>query len=51
MSIKRLRKILMGSRLSGALWGVKISRFLTNDTSLYLANDTRQHHSYYGRWI
>ena len=31
-------------------WGIKISRFSTNK-SLYLANDTRYHHSYYGRRI
>ena len=31
-------------------WGIKILRFLTNK-SLYLANDTRYRHSYYGRRI
>jgi len=31
-------------------WGIKISRFSTNK-SLYLANDTRYGHSYYGRRI
>ena len=31
-------------------WGIKISRFSTN-SSLYLANDTRYRHSYYGRRI
>jgi len=31
-------------------WGIKISRFSTNK-SLYLANDTRYCHSYYGRRI
>ena len=31
-------------------WGIKISRFSTNK-SLYLANDTRYRHSYYGKWI
>jgi len=31
-------------------WGIKISRFSTNK-SLYLANDTRYRHSYYGRQI
>jgi len=31
-------------------WGIKISRFFTNK-SLYLANDTRYRHSYYGRRI
>ena len=31
-------------------WGIKISRFSTNK-SLYLANDARYLHSYYGRWI
>jgi len=31
-------------------WGIKISRFSTNK-SLYLANDARYRHSYYGRWI
>ena len=31
-------------------WGRKISRFSTNK-SLYLANDTRYRHSYYGRRI
>jgi len=31
-------------------WGIKISRFSTNK-SLYLANDTRYRHSYYGRRI
>jgi len=30
--------------------GMKKSRFSTN-ISLYLANDARQSHSYYGRWI
>ena len=30
--------------------GIKISRFSTNN-SLYLANDTRERHSYYGRRI
>ena len=29
-------------------WGIKISRFSTNK-SLYLANDTKYRHSYYGR--
>ena len=32
------------------MWGIKISRFSTNK-SLYLANDARYRHSYYGRWI
>jgi len=31
-------------------WGIKISRFSTNK-SLYLANDTKYRHSYYGRRI
>jgi len=31
-------------------WGIKISRFFTNK-SLYLANDARYRHSYYGRRI
>ena len=31
-------------------WGLKISRFST-DNSLYLTDDTRYRHSYYGRWI
>ena len=31
-------------------WGMKILRFSTNK-SLYLANDTRSHYSYYGRRI
>ena len=31
-------------------WGIKIWRFSTNK-SLYLANDTRYRHSYYGRRI
>jgi len=31
-------------------WGIKISRFSTNK-SLYLANDTRYRHSYYGKRI
>jgi len=31
-------------------WGIKITRFSTNK-SLYLANDTRYCHSYYGRRI
>ena len=31
-------------------WGIKISRFSTNK-SLYLANDTRYSHSYYGSRI
>jgi len=31
-------------------WGIKISRFSTTK-SLYLANDTRYRHSYYGRRI
>ena len=31
-------------------WGIKISRFSTNK-SLYLANDARYRHSYYGRQI
>jgi len=31
-------------------WGIKILRFSTNE-SLYLANDTRYRHSYYGRRI
>ena len=31
-------------------WGMKISRFSTNK-SLYLADDTRYRHSYYGRRI
>jgi len=31
-------------------WSIKISRFSTNK-SLYLANDTRYRHSYYGRRI
>jgi len=30
--------------------GIRISRFSTNK-SLYLANDARYRHSYYGRWI
>ena len=34
----------------GLRWGIKISRFPTNK-SLYLANDTRYRHSYYGRRI
>ena len=32
------------------MWGIKISRFSTNK-SLYLANDTRYRHSYYGKRI
>ena len=31
-------------------WGIKISRFSTNK-ALYLADDTRYRHSYYGRRI
>jgi len=31
-------------------WGIKISRFYTNK-SVYLTNDTRHRHSYYGRRI
>jgi len=31
-------------------WGIKISRFSTNKW-LYLTNDARHRHSYYGRWI
>jgi len=40
------------TRFGGAnyRWGRKISRFYTNK-SLYLANDTKYRHSYYGRRI
>ena len=31
-------------------WGIKIFRFSTNK-SLYLVNDIREHHTYYGRRI
>ena len=31
-------------------WGIKILRFSTSKL-LYLPNDTRYRHSYYGRWI
>ena len=31
-------------------WGIKIPRFWTNN-SLYIANDTRYRHSYYGKLI
>jgi len=53
MSIKHIRKIPTGSphveaRNTG--WGIKIVRFLTNN-SLYVANDTRQCHSYYAMLI
>jgi len=45
-------KFRRGHPCSGAKdrWGIKISRFSTNK-SLYLANDTRYCHSYYGRRI
>jgi len=45
-------KFRRGHPLWGAKyrWGIKISRFCTNK-SLYLANDTRYRHSYYGRRI
>jgi len=45
-------KFRRGHPLRGAKyrWGRKTSRFSTNK-SLYLANDTRYRHSYYGRWI
>ena len=45
-------KFRWGHPLRGARyrWGIKNSRFSTNK-SLYLANDTRYRHSYYGRWI
>jgi len=45
-------KVRWGHPCGGAKyrWGIKISRFSTNK-SLYLANDTRYRHSYYGRWI
>jgi len=53
MNIKQLCEILIGSPLSGALNigadTYKISRFATSNL-LYLANNTRQHHSYCGRW-
>ena len=54
MSVKHLRKIPTGSPppCGGAKYrsGIKITRFSTNK-SLYLANDTRQQHSYYGTLI
>jgi len=45
-------KFWRGHPLRGAKyrWGIKISRFSTNK-SLYLTNDTRYRHSYYGRRI
>ena len=45
-------KFRRGHPLRGAeyRWGIKIARFSTNK-SLYLANDTRYRHSYYGRRI
>jgi len=45
-------KFLRGQPCMGTKyrWGIKISRFSTNK-SLYLANDTRYRHSYYGRRI
>jgi len=52
-SIKPLHKIPTGSSPEvGAKyrWGIKISRFSTNKW-LYLANDTKYRHSYYGRRI
>jgi len=51
-SIKHFHKIPTGSPLRGARyrWGRKKSRFSTNK-SLYLANDTKYRHSYYGRRI
>ena len=49
---KHLRKIPTGSPLRCAKyrWGIKILRYSTNN-SLYLANDTRWRHSYYGTLI
>ena len=33
-------------------WGIQIAQFFTNKSlPVYLANDTRYRHSYYGRWI
>jgi len=45
-------KFRRGHPLRGAKyrWGRKNSRFSTNK-SLYLANDTKYCHSFYGRWI
>jgi len=45
-------KFRRGHPLRGAKyrWGIKNSQFSTNK-SLYLANDTKCRHSYYGRWI
>ena len=52
--IKHFHKIPTGSvalcRCAKYRWGIKISRFLTSKL-LYLTNDTRQCHSYYGRRI
>jgi len=53
--MKRLHEIPTGSPLGpcgGAKyrWGIKITRFSTNK-SLYIANDTRYRHSYYGEDI
>jgi len=47
MSIRRLHEIPTGAIYR---WGIKILRFATNK-SLYLANDTSKHYSYYGRRI
>ena len=53
-SIKHIHKIPTGSLPSCGgtkyRWGIKISRFSTNK-SLYLANDARYCHSYYGKRI
>ena len=47
-----ITKFRRGHPLQGAKyrWGRKNSRFSTNK-SLYLANNTKYRHSYYGRWI
>ena len=53
-SIKHFDKIPTGSVTpcggTKYRWGIKIARFSTNK-SLYLANDTKYRHSYYGRRI
>jgi len=53
INIKHLREIPTGSPPAWCYkyrWGIKISQFSTNK-SLYLANDTKYRHDYYGRRV